>query len=66
MVISDSVFANCTSLISVTFGAGSNISLPNGFATNAFPNGINLINAYNAGKAGTYTRAVGGTTWTKQ
>jgi len=63
-------FFGCTSLTSVTFATGSNI--PNGiFGDYAFPqgsnaNGNNLKTAYSTGKAGTYTRAPNGDTWTKQ
>jgi hypothetical protein len=60
-----------TKLTSVTFAAGSNISNAN-FGSNAFPEGNygsggdSLKNAYAIGKAGTYTRTAGGSTWTKQ
>jgi len=67
-------FSGCTGLTSVTFSTGSNITDAN-FASYAFPQGSsyndnrdNLKNAYLAAnpKAGTYTRASGGTEWTKQ
>jgi hypothetical protein len=63
-----------TSLTSVTFAAGSNITDAN-FGGWAFPEGIgehdggdNLKVAYLAAspKAGTYTRPANGTTWTKK
>jgi hypothetical protein len=63
-------FNSCTSLTSVTFETGSNISNAN-FGNNAFPEGSTgaggntLKTAYNTGKAGTYTRAANGTTWSK-
>jgi hypothetical protein len=63
---------NRTSLINVTFAVGSNIA-DGSFGTTAFPEGSTgaggntLKSAYNAAspKAGTYTRAANGTTWTK-
>jgi len=63
-------FSDCTSLTSVTFATNSNIT---SFGLEAFPEGSNgyggdnLRNAYLAAspKAGTYTRASGGSTWTK-
>jgi hypothetical protein len=60
-----------TYLTSVTFATGSNITNAN-FGNNAFPEGYvvggnALRTAYNAGKAGTYTRPnTTSTTWTKQ
>jgi hypothetical protein len=60
-------FLNCTSLTSVTFATGS--SIPDAdFGGNAFPGGFGdtLKTAYSTGKAGTYTRAANGDTWTKQ
>jgi hypothetical protein len=63
-------FSTCTSLTSVTFETGSNITSGN-FGSNAFPEGSEgyggdtLKTAYNTGKAGTYTRAANGSTWTK-
>jgi len=61
--IGDSAFYYCTSLTSVTFATGSNIT---DFGHNAFPGSDNLKDAYSTGKAGTYTRLVNGSTWTKQ
>jgi len=65
-------FALCISLTSVTFATGSNIPDVN-FENNAFPEGSagygnTLKTAYNAAspKAGTYTRAANGSTWSKQ
>ncbi|MDR2921812.1 MAG: leucine-rich repeat domain-containing protein [Treponema sp.] len=64
-------FAICTSLTNVTFATGSNISYTD-FGSYAFPEGgsgeggDSLKNAYSTGKAGTYKRAVNGSTWTKQ
>jgi hypothetical protein len=70
--IGGGAFSGCTSLTSVTFATGSNITDSN-FGNNIFPEGGGLGNggnslrtAYNTGKAGTYTRAANGTTWTKQ
>jgi hypothetical protein len=69
--IGGEAFNSCASLTSVTFAAGSNITNVN-FGTNAFPEGSNgdggntLKSAYSAGKAGTYTRAANGDTWTKK
>jgi len=64
-------FSGCTSLTSVTFAVGSNIA-EDGFEWIAFPQGSqgsgdSLKNAYLAAspKAGTYTRAANGSTWTK-
>jgi hypothetical protein len=63
-------FNYCTSLTSVTFAVGSDIASGN-FGTFAFPEassgngGGTLRSAYNTGKAGTYTRADKGSTWTK-
>jgi len=60
-----------TGLTSVTFATGSNITNDN-FGYCAFPegggnNGGNTLQTvYNSGKAGTYTRAVYGSTWTKK
>jgi len=64
-------FEYSTSLTSVTFATGSNITNEN-FGKDAFPEGRageggnTLKTAYATGKAGTYTRAAGGNTWTKQ
>jgi len=70
--IREGAFYGCSSLTSVTFATGSNISSYN-FGNDAFPQGStgkggnNLRTAYNnTGKAGTYTRASGGSTWAKQ
>jgi hypothetical protein len=58
-----------TNLTSVTFAAGSNIA---NFGDDAFPEGSDgyggntLKTAYSSGGAGTYTRAVNGSTWSKQ
>ena len=65
-------FYNCTSLISVTFATGSNITDAN-FKDSVFPEGSDskggntLKTAYKNAtkKAGTYTRTAGGSTWTK-
>jgi len=68
--IGESAFNACASLTSVTFETGSNITNAN-FGSSAFPEGADgwggntLKNAYNTGKAGTYTRASGGSTWAK-
>jgi hypothetical protein len=67
------VFTGCTSLTSVTFATGSNIPDAN-FGDRVFPEGSTgaggntLKTAYNAAstKAGTYTRAANGDTWSKQ
>jgi hypothetical protein len=59
-------FGGCTNLTSVTFATGSNITSAN-FGMFAFPGDNNGIRTpYSTGKAGTYTRAAGGTVWTKQ
>jgi hypothetical protein len=69
--IGDLAFSNCTNLANVTFASGSNISDIN-FGDYAFPEGSEgvggdtLKSAYSTGKAGTYTRAAGSYTWTKQ
>jgi len=69
--IGEAAFQLCTRLTSVTFTTGSNIANSN-FGDIAFPEGNNgyggdtLKTAYRAGKAGTYTRAANGSTWTKQ
>jgi hypothetical protein len=71
--IGNNVFSRCTSLNSVTFATGSNIPDAN-FGNNTFPEesdgtgGNTLKTAYNEAspKAGTYTRAADGSTWTKQ
>jgi hypothetical protein len=57
--INQSAFRTCTNITSVTF-AVSNTSL----GTNAFPG--DLVTAYKAYGAGTYTRPAGGANWTKQ
>jgi hypothetical protein len=61
-------FDGCTNLTSVTFATGSNIADAD-FGNGAFPQGIGggdaLKTAYSTGKAGTYTRATNGDTWTK-
>jgi len=68
--IGDFAFEECTGLTSVTFAAGSNIT-DNNFGQIAFPEGNygiggnSLKNAYSKGKAGTYTRAANGTSWTR-
>jgi len=68
--IGTGAFYECTSLTSVTFATGSNI--PDAyFGTHAFPEsyrggGNTLKTAYRTGKAGTYTRAANGDTWTKR
>jgi hypothetical protein len=56
-------FGRCTGLTSVTFETGSNIP-----STDISYSGIpgDLMTAYTAGGAGTYTRADGGDSWTKQ
>jgi len=70
--IGDSAFSRCTNLTSVTFATGSNIQ---NFGSCVFPEGSSstysgdaLKTAYFAAnpKAGTYTRASGGSVWTKQ
>jgi len=70
--IKSGAFYVCTSLISVTFATGSNISDAN-FGSVVFPEGDSgycgdsLKTAYLVAspKAGTYTRAANGSTWTK-
>jgi hypothetical protein len=67
--IGEYAFGSCNNLISVTFATGSNIT---NFEEDAFPEGQwgnggnSLKTAYSTGKAGTYERPVGGSTWTKQ
>jgi hypothetical protein len=61
-------FYNCSSLTSVTFATGSNIS---SFGSYAFPQGTesggnSLQSVYLANGAGTYTRLTNGSYWTKQ
>jgi hypothetical protein len=56
-------FHNCTGLTSVTFATGSNIP-SRSFNYSAFPGDLTTV--YLTGGAGTYTRAAGGETWTKQ
>jgi len=63
--IGESAFYQCINLRSVTFATGSNIPDAN-FGTTAFPEGGTLKTAYSTGKAGTYTRPSGGSTWMKQ
>ncbi|MDR2597023.1 MAG: leucine-rich repeat protein [Treponema sp.] len=69
--IGNYAFHDCPSLTSVTFATGSNIPDAN-FGTNVFPEGSegnggnSLKTAYSIGKAGTYTRAANGSTWSKQ
>jgi len=71
--IEGSAFFSCTNLTSITFATGSNILNAN-FGNNAFPEestgagGNTLKTAYNNAttKAGTYTRSVNGSTWSKQ
>jgi uncharacterized repeat protein (TIGR02543 family) len=67
--IEEKAFHLCSNLTSVTFAGNNTSSLSEVFpeGTNG-SSGYNLMNAYNAAspKAGTYTRAEGGTTWTKQ
>jgi hypothetical protein len=64
-------FEGCTSLTSVTFATGSNIANLD-FGYYAFPEGNigdggnTLKTAYSTGKAGTYKRTAGGSTWSKQ
>ncbi len=68
--IETNAFSKCTGLVSVTFATGSNIG-DNAIANNAFPEGSSgtggnsLKTAYQTGKAGTYTRTSGGSTWAK-
>jgi hypothetical protein len=70
--IGEEAFLDCSSLTSVTFETGSNI-MPTNFADNVFPEGDygypdnSLKTTYLAAspKAGTYTRAANGETWTK-
>jgi len=67
-IIEHQPFFGCTSLTSVTFATGSNIT---SFGDRAFPEGYgsntgnSLKTAYSTGKAGTYTRELYGSTWTK-
>jgi len=72
--IEKGAFSSCDNLTSVTFSTGSNISAAN-FGNGAFPErdgwtvgGDSLKTAYLSAnpKAGTYTRAVNGSVWTKQ
>jgi hypothetical protein len=71
--IGGGAFAGCTSLTSVTFAENSNITEAN-FSYGSFPEGTegygssSLTTAYLAASphSGTYTRAVGGDTWSKQ
>jgi hypothetical protein len=71
--IGELAFSSCTSLTSVIFATGSNIVGYN-FGDSAFPENSNgyggdsLRTAYFAATphSGTYTRAAGGDTWTKQ
>jgi hypothetical protein len=66
-------FRDCTNLTSITFATGSNIPDAN-FGNDVSPEGSDgdggntLKTAYNAAspKAGTYTRAANGDTWSKQ
>jgi len=53
-------FIQCPELKSVTFGGANTV-----FYDTAFPDG-DLSQKYKAGKAGTYTRPAGGSTWTKK
>ena len=55
-------FGNCKNLTSVTF-QGSNITARKDRIPSAFPG--DLLIAYQAGGAGTYTRPAGGKNWTK-
>ncbi len=60
--IGSGAFANCNKLASVTFYGGS-------VAMDAKSNAVfpgDLVIAYQAGGAGTYTRRAGGVNWTKQ
>ncbi|GAB6392637.1 MAG: leucine-rich repeat domain-containing protein [Treponematales bacterium] len=58
-------FNSCNSLTSVTFAPGSRISAENFSADNGtFPGDLRA--KYLAGGAGTYTRAAGGSSWTKR
>jgi hypothetical protein len=67
-------FSECTSLTSVTFKRNTCYFDNDSFdkKSNAFPEGFsgkggnNLRDAYEIGKAGTYTREVNGSIWTKQ
>jgi len=65
--VGEYAFDGCADLVRVEF-AEANVSIDD----HAFPEGINgaggeiLMNAYLAGGAGTYTRDVGGSDWTKQ
>jgi len=56
-------FGNCKNLISVIF-QGSNITVRKDRIPSAFPG--DLLIAYQANGAGTYTRPAGGKNWTKQ
>jgi hypothetical protein len=64
-------FSGCTNLTIITFATGSNIPDAN-FGNNVSPEGSTgaggntLKTAYNTGKAGSYTRAANGSTWSKQ
>jgi len=65
--IGNRAFSDCSFLTSVTFAAGSNITSDNFSSFFAFPGSYeNLKNAYLAGGAGRYTRALLGDVWTKQ
>jgi len=67
-VIDGLAFVNCSNLVSVTFQG----TIPSsGFFKNAFTNLGDLRDKFYAidatnGMPGTYTRAIDGTTWTKQ
>jgi hypothetical protein len=69
--IGNFAFFDCKNLTSVTFATGSYIANAN-FGNQVFPVGVygsggdSLKTAYNTGKAGTYTRAANGDTWTKE
>jgi len=67
--IVNQAFFGCDKLTSVTFATGSNITDDNfgpAFPEGEYGNtGSSLKTAYSKGKAGTYTRAAGGDTWTK-
>jgi len=64
--ISQGIFTNCTSLASVTFAAGSAISSDNFNSYSSFPGDLRSKYLAAGGGAGTYTRTIGESAWTKQ
>jgi hypothetical protein len=64
--IGSQVFDSCTKLTSVTFERANTTIYIGTSGDYQFPGGTSLIAAYTAGGIGTYTRASGGTVWTKE